>query len=305
MHSIRQLRVVAALAQHRHFGRAARALGVSQPNLTRSLKQIEDALGVPLFERQGVTPTLFGEIVLRHGEKAIADFRELTREVTLARGLEIGELRVVMGPYPADISGDRAVGLLLRSHPKVFVEIRSANWESAITEVMGGSADLAFAETVVAAMVPELEIEIVRKSKLTFFCAVDHPLARRKEIDLEQLTAYPWAGPSLPGRVGAALPKTNRPFAIYDEGLGRFHPRALVGSFEAAKTIVLNSHALGAAIPSQIRREVDDGLCAVLDVDASWLTLNYGFVFRRGRTLSPAAVAFMENVRAIETAIPQ
>lgn len=58
MHSIRQIRVVKALAQYRHFGRAARALGVSQPNLTRSLKRIEDALGVPLFERQGVMPTV-------------------------------------------------------------------------------------------------------------------------------------------------------------------------------------------------------------------------------------------------------
>jgi DNA-binding transcriptional LysR family regulator len=65
MHSIRQINVVKALAQHRHFRRAAQALGVSQPNLTRSLRQIEERLGVPLFDRQGVTPTLFGEIVLR------------------------------------------------------------------------------------------------------------------------------------------------------------------------------------------------------------------------------------------------
>jgi DNA-binding transcriptional LysR family regulator len=216
MHSVRQIRVVKALAQHRHFGRAARALGVSQPNLTRSLKQIEDGLGVPLFERQGVTPTMFGEIVLRHGEKAMADFEELIREIMLARGLEIGELRLVAGPYPADISGDRAVGLLLKKHPKLFVEIRSANWDAAVGEVMSGAADLAFAETGAAAAVPELQIEVVRKSRLAFYCAADHPLAHNREIALDDLVQYPWAGPSLPGRIGTILPKVDLPFAIFE-----------------------------------------------------------------------------------------
>src|SRR5271167_2507061 len=103
MHSIRQVEIVKALATHRHFGLAAKALGVSQPALTRSLKQLEADLGVPLFDRQGVTPTLFCEIVLNYGGRAAAQFHELTRELTLAKNMEIGELRVSAGPYPADI----------------------------------------------------------------------------------------------------------------------------------------------------------------------------------------------------------
>ena len=93
-----------------------------------------------------MTPTSFGEIILRHGDKALANFHELTRELSLARGLEIGELRIAAGPYPADISGERAIGVLLQRHPNVFVEIRSANWERAIGDVLEGVADLGFAE---------------------------------------------------------------------------------------------------------------------------------------------------------------
>lgn len=305
MHSIRQIRVVKALAQHRHFGRAARALGVSQPNLTRSLKQIEDTLGVPLFERQGVTPTLFGEIVLRHGEKALANFHELTREIMLIRGLEVGELRLVMAPYPADISGNRAVGLLLDKYPNVFVEIRSANWETAVEDVMDGGVDIAFAETTIATDLPELEIETIRTSPLTFFCAASHPLACKAKVSLDQIFEYPWAGPSLPGRIAASLPKVDRPFAVYDEAGNRFHPRALVGSFAAAKAIVLNSRALSAAIPSQIERELAEGAFVQLPLETPWLTLNYGFIYKSGRTLAPAATAFMEDVRRIESGIQQ
>src|SRR5271166_5587948 len=105
MHSIRQFELVKALATYRHFGRAAKALGVSQPSLTRSLKHLEDDLGVPLFDRQGVAPTVYGELVLSHGEPVIGSFADLMREIGLAKGLEIGELSVSAGPYPADISG--------------------------------------------------------------------------------------------------------------------------------------------------------------------------------------------------------
>src|SRR5271168_1553420 len=104
MARIRQLEIVSALAQHRNFARAAEALGMSQPNLTRGLKQFEADLGVPIFDRQGVTPTSFGEIILRYGGKALASFYELTRELALAKGLEVGELRIIAGPYPANIS---------------------------------------------------------------------------------------------------------------------------------------------------------------------------------------------------------
>ena len=119
VHSLRQIEIVKALAKHHHFGLAAKALRVSQPALTRSLKQLEAELGVTLFDRQGVTPTPFGEIVLRHGERAAAEFHELMREVALAKGLEVGELRIASGPYPADISGERAIGILSARHPNL------------------------------------------------------------------------------------------------------------------------------------------------------------------------------------------
>ena len=165
---------------------------MSQPNLTRGLKQLETLLGVPIFDRQGVTPTSFGEIILRHGDKALASFHELAPN-SCSKGLEIGELRIIAGPYPANISGERAVGILLQRHPNIFAEIRSANWERAIGDVLEGSADLRFTE-VTGAFNDELQVQPVRKSQVFFFCAAGHPLAGRKALTLEDLLQYPWAG---------------------------------------------------------------------------------------------------------------
>jgi DNA-binding transcriptional LysR family regulator len=305
MARIRQLEIVSALARHRHFARAAEALGMSQPNLTRGLKQFEADLGVPIFDRQGVEPTSFGEIILRYGEKALANYHELERELALAKGLEIGELRISAGPYAADISGDRAVGALLQKHPNIFVEIRAANWERAVADVLGDSADIGFAEVTGAGDYPQLQVQPVRKSKVFFFCAAGHPLSGRKPLTLEDLLEYPWAGPRLPERYRAALPTADKRFAVFDEDRSRLHPRALVGSFSAAKQIVLGGRTLSVAIESQIARELSEGLFVRLPFEAPWLSINYGFITKRGRTLSPAAKAFMAIVRSIESEIPQ
>ena len=305
MPRIRQLEIVTALARHRHFGRAAQALGMSQPNLTRGLKQLETTLGVAIFDRQGVTLTSFGEIILRHGEKALGNFHELTRELALAKGVEIGELRIAAGPYPADISGEQAVGVLLRKHPNLFVEIRSANWERAIGDVLDGSADLGFAEVSGATGNGDLQVQLVRKAPVFFFCVASHPLVGREHLSLEDLLEYPWAGPTLPERYRAGVPAVDKRFAVFDADYGRLRPRALVGSFSAAKRIVLGGHVLSVAIKSQIAHELSEGIFVRLPFEAPWLSINYGFITKRGRTPSPAAKAFMTIVRSIESEIAQ
>jgi DNA-binding transcriptional LysR family regulator len=296
--------LVKALATYRHFGRAALALGVSQPALTRSLKHLEDLLGVPLFDRQGVTPTVFGELMLNHGEPVIKGFADLLREIDLAKGLEIGEFSVSAGPYPADISGQRAIGMLSAQHPRLFVELKLFNWTKIVNQVLNERIDLGFADLAEAAKNPELETEAVRSSRLNFFCAAAHPLAGRNSVTLEELCTFPWVGPTLTDRMRRFLPEGDLPCGVFDAVKNRFLPRILVGNFTAAKHIALAGQGIGAALPFQLKREIDDGDCVLLPIELPWLSLNYGFISKRGRTHSPAAKAFMENVRKIERDLP-
>lgn len=300
MRSLRQIEIVRALARRRHFGLAARDLGVSQPALTRSLKQIEAGLGVSLFDRQGVTPTLFGEIVLKHGERAAAEFRELRREIDLAKGVGVGELRVSAGPYPADISVTKAIGLLTARHPMLTIDLSVANWTRIVEDVRERRIDIGLADISEAALDPELQTEPIRVAQLSFFCAAGHPLAAKASLTLDELIEYPWVGPSIPGRIRAALPRLDKPFGTFDVAADRFHPRVLVETFSAAKAIVLAGRGLSAAVERQIEPELEQKRLVILPAAAPWLTLNYGFIVKRGRTLSPAASSFMGAVRAIE-----
>ncbi len=297
--------MVRALAQHRHFGRAAEALGVSQPSLTRSLKHLEEKLGVPLFDRgNGVTPTLFGQIVIERGEMLLAGIAELTREIALAKGLDIGELTIALAPYPAEISGQKAVGLLAVRYPSLAIKLVTTDWTRVVDDVLNGRADLGFADISEASAHPDLETELVRESVLRFFCRTGHPLTSRERLALEDLMQFPWVGPTVPARIRLAMPDAEKPFGLFNQTHERFRPRILVDNISAAKDIVFASDALSATLPILIDRELKETPFVLLPVELPWLRLNYGFISRRGRTPSPGTKAFKELVLMVEKDIP-
>src|SRR5262245_8321023 len=98
---LRRLEMMVAIDTHRSFNRAARALGISQPSLTRALQVLESEVGVRLFER-GKTdcePTEFGRIMLNRGRRILSEMAEARREIALLQGLETGEFRIGAASY--------------------------------------------------------------------------------------------------------------------------------------------------------------------------------------------------------------
>jgi DNA-binding transcriptional LysR family regulator len=299
MQTIRQFEIIQALATHRHFGRAARALRISQPSLTRSLKELEGRLGVVLFDRHGVEPTLFGQMALRYGEPVLANAAELRREIDLAKGLRSGRLVIAAAMFPTDISARKAIGLLAARHPALAVELVQSDWVRATEMVLKGEADVGVAELTAAEANNDLQTEPVRNSLLQFFCAAKHPLAKRSTVTIDDLMDFPWVAPSLPDRMRDFL-SDGKAFGFWDHSKGRFAPRIQVSTFSDMREIVIAGQGLSAALPSQLERELSNGLCVLLPVTLPWLTLNYGFITKRGRTLSPPATVFMDLMRKIE-----
>ncbi|HUO53425.1 MAG TPA: substrate-binding domain-containing protein, partial [Rhodoblastus sp.] len=253
-----------------------------------------------LFDRSGVHPTILGELVLKYGEPIVRNVEDLQRELKLARGLEIGQLVLSVGPYPADISGRRAVGVLNARYPGLSIEFIGSNWSNTLKLVLEGMSDVGFAEISEAEAHPDLETELVRATPLQFFGAASNPLAARDRLIQDDLMDFPWVGPTAPGRMRAFLPSVDKPFGTFSTFNERFIPRILVETFADARDIVLAGEGLGVAVPFQLRREIASGSCRLLPLRLPWMRLNYGFITRRGRTLSPAARAFMATAREIE-----
>ena len=301
MHSLHHLELVNALAKYRHFGRAADELGISQPALSKGLNHLESVLGVKLFDRAApIAPTAFGEIILQRSNALVHAFEELLREIELAKGVEFGSLAVAAGIYPSEMFIEEALAELSRQRPLIQCSLIVKDWAGVMEDVLTARCDIGIADTQHASENPELTTEHIRKVVCPVFCRAGHPLAGKEALTFEDLLQYPWVGPSLPERISAFFPAEPLPFGIKDPATGRVIPRIRVGTFGAARNIVLSSDAISGAAPYMIKDEIESGRLVWLPVDLPWLAISYGFIWRRGRTLSPAAQAFVRIVRGIE-----
>ncbi len=124
---IDKLEMFIALANERHFGRAAEVCGVTQPTLSSAIRQLEDQLGVQLVFRgsrfQGLTPE--GQRVLDWARRIVGDMRALKAEMKAVRSGLSGNLAAGGDPYGAADGGRPDRALSSQRHPNVRVSILS------------------------------------------------------------------------------------------------------------------------------------------------------------------------------------
>lgn len=281
---LRHLRHAVALAEEGSYTAAANRLNLSQPALSRSIQALEEILGAKLFDREsnGVVPTGIGFLVVERGRVLLGGAHDLEREVQLALGLDLGSLSIGAGPYPTEISVGIACGRLALKHPRLSLDVRVGDWSFLLQLVLDGQLDIAIAELSTAEENNRLETEALPIHHGRFVCRAEHPLAAGAGLTLEDTFAYPLVTSSLPAR------------------LHKLRPSIRVDTFGLVRDIVCSSNALGLATSGQVEADLKRGALVWLPLELPWAHTNYGFIRLRGRTPSPAALAFMDEVRAAE-----
>jgi len=300
MYDLRHLEHAIAVADHGGFRRAAEALGLSQPTLTRSLQHLESCLGATLFDRsrRGVEPTVFGRVVLERGRALIRDRRSLDREVELLKGLDVGALDVGVGPYAAALAAHAATARLVARRPGIHCRVRVMDWESLTRAVADGRCDLGLAEVSLAESRPDLAVELVMTRRGYFICRPDHEILRRPSVGVDDLLEFPWACSTMPDRAADQLPADLRR-AGRREGPS-FLPAICLDVVNDIAVMAEGSDVLCAVALPMVERELEAHRVAVVPFRPPWLHLKSGFITRRDRTPSPAAAAFMTLIKEID-----
>lgn len=175
---LRRVQYFVAVAEERHFGKAAERLHIAQPSLSQQIRQLEAELGVTLLERnsRNVKLTGAGDALLREGRKSL---RQAQRAIQATRAA--GAARVTVGFYGS------AASLLLpdvlrafgERHPSLSVSVRELLFGS-IDDILEGEVDLAF--TRLQPGQTELEIEVLGHEPRLVALASEHPLAERDSL---------------------------------------------------------------------------------------------------------------------------
>ena len=202
----RHLEQIKTLAALKSFAKASRQLNLSQPALSRSILNLEDQLGVKLFDRQhnNVTPTVFGKFLVDRGEYLLQELKLLNRDLHLLRDNQAGEIHLGCGPFPAEIFIGEAVAKFHSTYPKLDIHITVDMTPRLLTSLRERTLDVFVADTRMI-LEEDLEITHVKQKRAYFCCSQKHPLAKKKNISLQDILAYPLATMWLPPAVISML----------------------------------------------------------------------------------------------------
>jgi LysR family hydrogen peroxide-inducible transcriptional activator len=185
--TLRQLEYIVAVADQRHFGRAAEACFVTQPGLSAQVRELESLLELQIFERDSrrvlVTPA--GAELVERARKILVEVDELVEAARVAQQPLCGTLRVGVIPTVAPYLLPRVIPKMRRKHRELHLRLREDHTVRIVAELEAGRLDL---------LLLALEAELGNAQTLPLFrddflavMPVNHPLARKKRLRQEDL----------------------------------------------------------------------------------------------------------------------
>lgn len=293
---LRRLEHLLALADERHFGRAAGRVHLSQSAFSRSIQAIESELDLQLFDRDSgdVRPTPAGAFLIERARRLLFDARSLHRDVTLFRESALGDTAIGAGPFPAATLLPGVIAELRQQYPHIALRVEVNNWRQLLERLMAEDIEFFIADMRDLPADPRLELRSLGQQHGGFYVRAGHPLSGRS-CTLAECWSYGVAAIRLPRGVKAALAKL----------LGLPSDEALVLALECDDVALLKSVALAtdtvlASTDAAARTEVDSGALQRLKVrNLPPLYSQMGVASLRNRTLSPTGQRVISGIAAM------
>ncbi|MDX3906656.1 MAG: LysR substrate-binding domain-containing protein [Pigmentiphaga sp.] len=282
---LRNLQMLLSLAQTRNISHSAAALNTTQPALSKWLRELEDDIGLPLFERhaRGLRPTTYGEALIAHARRIEAQLDRAHSEMEAMREGGSGQVLIGTSGASAPDTVPLAMLALLKRMPQARIRVVESTMDQLIERLERGDLDI-----VVGRSAPELHDRAIRSEALYlepihFVARPHHPLFEKPEAGWDDVLAYRWVlwpkGTPIRNALDAAL-----------AAAGRDARADYVESNSATLNVTLLAHSdmVGVASHRAAMRLVNMNAVRIVPLRLS----GFGSVamYWRNDTLRPAAV---------------
>ncbi|HXQ99361.1 MAG TPA: LysR family transcriptional regulator [Pseudomonas sp.] len=289
--SSRQIALLNALGELGTLRKAATAIHTTQPAASLLLQQLEERLGVQLFERlpRGMQPTLFGEVMIRYAQGALHEFEYAEAQIAeLAQGAT-GMVRIgtVMGPVPTLLT--RGVLGFKAQHPKVRVAIEVGTSDMLLPALIRGDFDVVLGRLPSQLDSQGLDIQLFEQGeRMRIIARPAHPLTRKAQPVLADLAPLTWIlhpiGSPMRRQVENAL-----------QAAQLIHPLDIIETSSIlATTAMIESSDMIAVVPNDVAEHYARyAMIAVLPVELPLAMANLGLLTSKARPMSAAVKALL------------
>lgn len=285
--SLRQLQVFEAIARHESFTRAAEELHLTQPTVSAQIKNLTDAVGLPLFEQIGkkihVTDT--GRALYKSCREMFDALARFEMEAADAKGLKHGHLRLAV-ITTAKYFVPRVLGPFCARYPGVDVALKVTNRERVLEHLVENEDDLYIFGQPPASV--DVEAIPFLRNPLVVIAAPDHALAAKRRIPLSRLADEAFLVREAGSGTRLAAQR------LFNEHGVRMRVKMELGSNEAIKQGVAGGLGIAVLSLHTLATELNSGQLRILDVQALPIERHWYMVYPRGKQLSVVARTFLD-----------
>jgi len=295
---LRQLEYFLKIAERRSFTAAAGDLRITQPSLTKSMRLLEQDLGVALFRRlpRGVELTPFGAALARHARLVRVQVREALGEIENLRQGVSGRIAIGAGPAWLRRILPLAVAAVIAERPLVRIQVIGGFDEALLRGLRLGELDACVVEVPSPEECGDLDVAQLSSDELVVIARDGHPLAGGAPVNVSGCLGFPWV---LPPRATRARRRLDALFVSRELPPPEASVETESGAFMMA--LLLASDALTYTTRRAIEQPEAHGT-VVIDVPGLAAERIAGFITRRGQPRSLALEALFESLSAFAAA---
>ncbi|MEK3733080.1 MULTISPECIES: cidABC operon transcriptional activator CidR [Paenibacillus] len=289
---IRHLQYFLEVARAGSFTKAAERLYITQPTISKTIRNMEDEWGVTLFYRQGkkIELTDAGRIMYQQAQQMVESFQQVSDELEDLMNLRRGHLRIGLPPMVGSSFFPEVIGLFHREYPKITIQLFEDGAKKVEADVESGQLDIGVAVLPVDEQVFH-SYSFVRE-KLNLLVHPSHRLAGREWVDLAELADEPFV-------------LFREDFTLHDRIIREciqagFEPRVVYESSQWDLISGMVAANLGIALlPETICKEIDSSRVAILPLDNPTIPWQLGMIWRKDRYMSFAAREWIAFTRKL------
>jgi len=290
---LHDLRVLMVVVEAGSMGKAARLLATSQPAVSRSIGELEHALGVRLLDRsaQGVEPTSYGRALLKRGTAVFDELQQGIKDIRFLSDPTVGDLTIGASIAIAEGFVASVITRLSRAFPRLSFQVHSTDTATAYRALLDRRVDLAIVHIIEPPAEEMMHVEPLLDDPQVVVTGAHNPLARRRRISLAQLTGEPWV-----------LPPPDQPYgAVVHEAFraqGMAVPRTVVASTLPLRATLLVTGRFLSIVPRVVMQfPPKNRLLRTLPIDLPGTERPLALVTLKNRTLNPLAQLFADYAR--------
>jgi len=291
----RHLETFCRVANLKSFSRAADDLFLTQPTVSGHILSLEQSLSLRLFDRTSreVHLTKAGEVFLKYALKILSFRKELLNSLSeFSQGIK-GELSLGASTIPGEYLIPKLMSDFKKEHPYFIIRLKIADTKEVVQYVLQDSVEFG----IIGAKLnhPSLHFEKYEEDEIVVVAPSDHPLTRKKRVNIDELSKEPWIireeGSGTQMAVEKALRKKGK-------SLKQFHVAMEMGSTSSVKEGVKAKLGLAFLSKRATEEELSQRSLSQIDVEGiEPISRQIYLVTHRGRTLSPIGMEFLRFLK--------